>query len=184
MDTLPTIEQLADAVPHRPCRIPRGRRRANRRFARYLTSAQRATAALEFALVLTPLLMLLFGFIATASVFYTMAMMQNNAQYAGRMMATGGAKALSTGAITSGNNTATTACSGSLTSTEVEYYACTGLPSYVPVTVTATENCATPSVTVTLSASASAAAIADVFRFFTGRTLSVSTVQMKEGLCP
>jgi Flp pilus assembly protein TadG len=178
------IQTVTTALTAQLCRPFRAWRSANRRVARYLARGQRATAALEFALVLTPLLMLLFGFIATASVFYTMATMQSNAQYAGLMMATGQIKAFSNGAITTSNTTATTTCSSSLASTVVEYYACTGLPSYVPVTVTVTETCATPSVTVTLSASAASAAIADVFRFFTGRTLSVSTVLMKEGQCP
>lgn len=184
MDKPANIEKVTATVPGRLRRTLQARRYARGRVARYLAKGQRATAAVEFALVLTPLMMLLFGFIATASVFFTMATMQSNAQYAGLMMATGQIKSLSTGAITSNNNTATTACSGSLTSTEVEYYACTGLPSWVPVTVTATENCAVPSVTITLSASASAAAIADVFQFFTGRSLSVSTVLMKEAQCP
>ena len=184
LDKLVKIKKVPIPVPGRVCRTLRMRRCANRRMARYLANGQRATAALEFALVLTPLLMLLFGFVATASVFFTMATMQSNAQYAGLMMATGQVKSLSTGTITSANNTATTSCSGSLTSTQVEYYACTGLPSWVPVTVTATENCAVPSVTVSLSATASAAAIADVFQFFSGRSLSVSTVLMKEGQCP
>jgi hypothetical protein len=46
---------------------------------RELAHERRAVAAVEFALVLTPLLMLLFGFIATASIFFSMSTMQNNA---------------------------------------------------------------------------------------------------------
>jgi Flp pilus assembly protein TadG len=175
------IEKGAVAGMWPTLRVPQW---ASRRLSRYLTRGARGTAALEFALVLTPLMMLLFGFIATASVFYTWSTMQNNAQYAGLMMATGQIKSLSTGAISASNATATTACSSSLTSTEVEYYACTGLPSWVPVTVVATENCSVPSVTITMTASASAAAIADVFKFFTGQSLSVGAVLMKEGTCP
>jgi Flp pilus assembly protein TadG len=78
-----------------------------------LTNQVRAVAALEFALVLTPFLTLLFGFIATAAVFFTSSTMQNNAQYAALMLATGQIKNLATGPITSANNTATTTCSGS-----------------------------------------------------------------------
>ena len=151
---------------------------------RELAAQQRAVAAVEFALVLTPLLMLLFGFIATASIFFTLSTMQNNAQYAALMMATGQIKNLSTGPITSSNYTATTACSGSLTSAQVEYYACKGLPSWVPATVTATEDCASPAVSVNLSASGSAAALVDIFRFFSSRTLTASAALMKEGQCP
>ena len=151
---------------------------------RELARQRRGVAAVEFALVLTPLLMLLFGFIATASIFFTISTMQNNAQYAALMMATGQIKNMSTGPITSSNYTATTACSGSMTSTQVEYYACTGLPNWVPATVTVTENCASPNVSVSLSASGSAAALADVFQFFSSRTLSASAVLMKDGQCP
>lgn len=151
---------------------------------RELVRQQRAVAAVEFALVLTPLLMLLFGFIATASIFFTMSTMQNNAQYAALMMSTGQIKNLSTGPITTSNYTATTACSSSLKSTQVEYYACTGLPSWVPATVTVAEDCASPNVSIRLSASGSAAALADIFHFFSSRTLSASAVLMKEGQCP
>ena len=160
------------------------RHRTGPHVLRELAHERRAVAAVEFALVLTPLLMLLFGFIATASIFFSMSTMQNNAQYAALMMATGQIKNLSTGPITTANNTATVACSSSLTSTEVEYYACTGLPSWVPATVTVTENCSTPNVSVTLSASGAAAALADLFQFFSSRTLSVSAVLMKDGQCP
>jgi Flp pilus assembly protein TadG len=158
--------------------------RVLRRRPRRLLACRRASSAVEFALVLTPLMMLLFGFIATAGVFFTWSTMQSNAQYAALLMATGQIQSLSSGAISTANNTATTTCSASLTSTEVEYYACTGLPSWVPVTVTATENCAVPSVAVSLSASASAAAIADVYSFFTGKSLVAQSVLMKEGQCP
>jgi Flp pilus assembly protein TadG len=134
--------------------------------ARRLVRCDRAVAAVEFALALTPLLMLVFGFIAASAIFFTMSTMQSYAQYAARMMATGQITQLSTGAISTTNTTATTNCSSSLSSSQVEYYACTGLPSWVPVSVTATENCAVPSVTVSLSASASSAALADMFGFF------------------
>jgi Flp pilus assembly protein TadG len=151
---------------------------------RTLAQCQSGTAALEFALLMTPLLMLLFGYIATASVFFTWSTMQSNAQYAALLVATGQIKSFNNGAISSSNSTATTTCSGSLTSAVAEYYACTGLPSWVPVTVTATENCTVPSVTVSLSASASAAAIANIYNYFTGQSLVAQAVVMKEGQCP
>ena len=167
-----------------PARSPVARRRAAGRFLRDIFRCGRGTAAVEFAIVATPLILMTFGFIAVSAVFYTWSSMQNAAQYAALLVATGQIKNLSTGAITTSNSTATTTCSSSLPSTEAEYYACSGLPSWVTFTVTTTENCATPSVTVSLSASASAAAIADVFSIFTGTTLVSSAVVMKQNQCP
>lgn len=171
---------------HRPAWAcsPHARTGAIGRFLRDIGRCSRGIAALEFAIVATPLMLITFGFIAVSAVFYTWSAMQNGAQYAALLVATGQVKSLSTGAISAGNTTATTACGTSLTSTEAEYYACTGLPSWVTFTVTTTENCATPSVTVSLSASATAAAIADVFSIFTGKTLVSSAVVMKQGQCP
>jgi Flp pilus assembly protein TadG len=145
---------------------------------------RRGVAAVEFAILAPTLMLLVFGFVATSSVFYIWSAMQNSAQYAALLVSTGQIKSLSTWPITAVNNTATTACSESLSATEAEYYACSGLPSWGSFTVTTTENCAVPSVAVTVSASASSAVIADVFQIFRGRTLSVQSVVMKEGLCP
>jgi Flp pilus assembly protein TadG len=159
------------------------RRRPNRRF-RGLAANRRASIAIEFVLASAPLLVLVFGFIATSAVFYTWSSMQSNAQFAARMMSTGQISRLSTGAITTTNNTATIACGGTMTTTQVEYYACSGLPNWTTFTVTSTENCAVPSVTVSLSASAATAAIADVAAIFTGKTIVAQAVLMKEGSCP
>jgi hypothetical protein len=115
---------------------------------------------------------------------FTWSAMQNSAQYAALLVSTGQVKSLSTGAITTANETATTACSSSLTSTEAEYYACYGLPGWGSYTVTTTENCAVPSVQVSISASASSIAIGDVFALFSGETISAQSVVMKEGQCP
>jgi Flp pilus assembly protein TadG len=145
---------------------------------------RRAVAAVEFALVAMPLLILIFGFVSMSAVFYTFSSMQNAAQYAAMLVSTGQIKNVSTGALSSSNTTATTSCSGSLVSTEAEYYACGSLPSWASYTVTTTENCATPSVEVSLSASASAAAIVDIFQFFTGKSLVANATEMKEGSCP
>lgn len=155
-----------------PARTPSaGRRGRLGRFFRNLGCCRRGVAAVEFAIVLTPLMMTIFGFIGMSAVFYTMSAMQNAAQYAALLVATGQITHLSNGALSTTNTTATTTCSSSLTSTQAEYYACAGLPSWVSFTVTTTENCATPSVAVSLSASASAAAISDIFAIFTGKTL-------------
>jgi Flp pilus assembly protein TadG len=151
-----------------------------RRFGR----CQRGTAAVEFALASVPLMIMLFGFIATNALFFTWSTMQNNVQYAARMMATGQVTSLKSGALSATNTSDTVSCGSTLNSTQVEYYACTGLPSWASFTVTATENCAAPSVTVSLSANASAAALADVYAIFAGKTISAQAVMMKEATCP
>jgi len=149
-----------------------------------LGSCRRASVAVEFAVASVPLMLMVFGFIATAAVFNTWSCMQSNTQYAARMMSTGQITSNNSGAISSTNTSATVACSSSMKSTQVEYYACTSLPTWTTFTVTTTENCAVPSVTVSLSASATTAAIADVEQIFSGKTIVAQTVMMKEGSCP
>lgn len=157
--------------------------RVGRRW-RDIGRCRRGVAAVEFALVATPFLLLLFGCIATNTLLFTWSAMQTAAQYAAQMVSTGQITKLSTGTITSSNNTATTKCSSTLTSSEAEYYACTGLPGWGTFTVTTTESCAVPSVTVSLSAAAGTAAVADVFKIFTKKTLTAQAVVMKQGTCP
>jgi Flp pilus assembly protein TadG len=141
-----------------------------------LAGCRRGVAALEFALVSAPLMIMLFGFVAMNSVFLSLASMQGNVLNASMVMATG--------QITSFQGRAVT-CSGSLSTTSAEYYACQGLPSWVTFTATASENCTSPAtVTVTLSADASSAALADVYGFLSGKTLSTQSVLMKQGTCP
>ncbi len=147
-------------------------------------SCRRGVATLEFVLMAGPFLLMLFGFVATNAVFYTWSTMQSNAQYAARLMSTGQINNLTTGPISTANSASSTACSGALTPTQVESYACTGLPLWMSFTVTVTEDCTVPSVTVGLSVSASKAAIADVFSIFGGQTLATQAVLMKEGTCP
>jgi Flp pilus assembly protein TadG len=149
-----------------------------------LAKCERGSVAVEFALASVPLMLMVFGFIATAAVFNTWSTMQSNTQYAARLMSTGQITANNSGTITTGNNSVTTPCSSSMRTTQVEYYACTGLPTWTTFSVTTTETCATPSVTVTLSTSASTAAIADVEKIFSGNTIVATTVMMKEGTCP
>lgn len=149
-----------------------------------LRDCNRGVAALEFALVVTPLMVVTFGFISVCLAIYTMTAMQNAAQYAAYMVATGQTKSISSGPLSTSNTTATTACSGSLASTQAEYYACQGLPSWASFTVTTTENCATPSVSVNLSVNATSAAVADIFGIFSGSSLSSNAVAMKQGACP
>jgi Flp pilus assembly protein TadG len=149
-----------------------------------LGGCRRASVAVEFAVASVPLILMVFGFIATAAVFNTWSTMQSNTQYAARLMSTGQITSNNSGAISSTNNSVTTPCSSSMRPTQVEYYACTGLPGWTNFTVTATENCATPSVTVSLSTSAATAAIADIEKIFSGNTIVATTVMMKEGTCP
>jgi Flp pilus assembly protein TadG len=167
-----------------PARPPRTRNGAIWRLFQDIGHCRRGVAALEFAIVVTPLMLMVFGFIAASAVFYVWSTMQNNAQYAALMVATGQVTSINTGALSTSNTTATTKCTGSFKTTQAEYYACTGLPAWATFTVTTTETCATPSVAVTLSVSATAAAIEDVFSIFSGKTITASTTVMKEGTCP
>jgi Flp pilus assembly protein TadG len=149
-----------------------------------LSACRRGSVAVEFAVASVPLMLIVFGFIATAALFNTWASMQGNAQYAARLMSTGQIKANNNGTLTLTNTTATVTCSSTLATTQVEYYACLGLPTWTTFTVTTTQNCTTPSVTVSLSTGATTAAIADVERIFAGKTIVAQSVMMKEGTCP
>src|SRR4051812_47572367 len=151
-----------------------GRPKALRRWSE-LGGSRGAMAALEFALVSAPLLLLLFGFIATNAMFYTWTMMQNNAQYAALMLATGQVTGFSTTGVS---------CSSSPAATQAEYYACSGLPSWASFTATSAQTCSVPSVSVTLSVNASNASQADVYSLFTGKTLTAQATTMKQGNCP
>ena len=154
-------------------RVVRGRPKLGRRGA----------GALEFALVAGPLVAVMFGFLATNILFFTWSAMQDSAQYAARMMATGSVKTFANGTITLANTTSTTVC-GNVASGVVEYFACQGLPGWATFTVTATENCAVPNVSVSISVNAKAAAMADIFSMFTGKTIVANSTMMKEGPCP
>jgi len=165
-------------------RTPRIGARPARTPSAGLAGCRRGAVAIEFVLASIPLMLLMFGFIATSAVFNTWSSMQSNTQYAARLMSTGQISKNVNGAFSSTNSSSSTSCGGTLASTQVEYYACSGLPSWASFTVTTTENCTVPSVTVSLSASAAAAAIADVENFYSGKTIVAQTVYMKEGSCP
>ncbi len=160
-------------------------RRGRRRHGGNLASCRRGSVAVEFALASVPLMLLVFGFIATAAVFNTWSSMQSNTQYAARLMSTSQIMANNNGTITTANTSSTSVtCSSTLKTTQVEYYACLNLPTWTTFTVSTVENCATPSVTVSLSTGATTAAIADVEKIFSGKTIVAQTVMMKEGNCP
>ncbi len=139
---------------------------------------RRGVAAVEFALATTPLLFIVFGFFAINLMFYTLSTMQSAAQYAAMMLATGRATTANTGALVS--------CSALPESPTAEYFACTDtvLPGWATFQVSSVRDCSVPKVSVTISVKASAAALADVFSFFTGQTLTTTSVAMKQGTCP
>lgn len=99
------------------------------------------------------------------------------------MISTGQITNFANGPISGGNATSTTNCGPNLTVTQAEYHACANLPAWTSFTVTASRNCATPSVTVSISTSAQTAAIADLVGVFTGKTIVARAVVMPEGQC-
>lgn len=153
--------------------------RVSARFA----ACRRGIAAVEMALVFPPFLLLCFGFIGVNAALYTRSSMQNAAQLAARMMATGQVTNFTSGAISGATATNTTTCAAGMSNTTVEYYACNGLPTWATFTVTATQTCAVPSVTVRISASGFTAAAGDAFDFLLGKTIAAQAVMMKEGTC-
>ena len=144
-------------------------------------------AAVEFALAATPMMMLLFSFIAVNLVFYTMTVMQNQAQYAAMAVASKLVNNNAAGTFVAHSSSGPTLCSAaSVTATTAEYYACGGLPSWANFSVSTTEACGgnVPTITITITVSAAAAALADVADVFLGKTLSTSSVAMMQGTCP
>jgi Flp pilus assembly protein TadG len=169
----PAIPSASRPAWHRPdASAGRGGRRGPGAW-RNLGGCRKAAAAVEFALVSGPFLLMLFGFVATNALFYCWSVMQNNVQYAAMAMAAGQATSWSTSGVS---------CSSSLTSTQVEYYACAGLPGWTTYTAKATETC--PSVSVTLTTNASTAGLADIYSLFSGVTLTASATQLKQRSCP
>lgn len=149
-----------------------------------IRGSRRGSVGLEFALIVPPFLVLCFGFIGVNAAMFTRSAMQNTAQLAARMMATGQVKNFATGPIAGATATATTTCSGSLASTTVEFHACQGLPNWATFTVTASQNCAVPSVTVRIQATGfNGTTTGDRYGVLLGKTMTASVVMMKEGTC-
>lgn len=138
---------------------------------------------MEVALVMPPFLLLCFGFIGLNAAIYTRSTMQNTAQLAARMMATGQVKNFTSGTISGATATNTATCTSGMSSTTVEYYACNGLPNWATFTVTATQTCSVPSVSVQINATGFTAAAGDKFNLLLGKTISARAVMMKEGTC-
>jgi Flp pilus assembly protein TadG len=148
---------------------------------------------LEFALALTPLLLIVFGFIAMNLTFYTMSVMQNSAQYAAMLLSTGQVNRNANGVFSASNLSSTaTPCSPAPGTTTIEHYACTGLPSWASFTVTTREVCTVPAnVSISISVDATSAGIVDLYAMFGstmgmfhGTTLTTNSVAMKQGSCP
>jgi Flp pilus assembly protein TadG len=141
-----------------------------------LVRARRGVAAVEFALASTPFLMMIFGFVSCNMLFIAQSNMQNAAYNAAFVMATGQVTSFQSRAVT---------CSSSLSTSSAEYYACQNLPTWATFTATATESCTAPaSVSVQVSAGATALAGADVFSFFSGKTVVTNATMLKQGTCP
>lgn len=165
------------------CRNLKLLRRALQQCQRGL-KCRRGVASVEFALVVAPFLLLVFGFIGLNMAFYTRSSMQNTAALAARMMSTGQIKNNVNGVISAGNATSSSTCGGGLTTAQVEYYACNGLPTWATYTVTTTQDCAVPSVAVQITASAFTAAAGDAMDVLVSKTVRARVVAMKEGACP
>lgn len=160
--------------------------RIGRRLGRVARAGRcrKGTVALEFALVMPPFLMLCFGFIAVNAALFTRSAMQNTAQLAARMMATGQVKNFTTGAIAGATATNTATCTAGMATTTVEYHACQGLPTWATFSVTATQNCAVPSVSVRIQASSfNGTTTGDRLGVLLGKTMTATAVMMKEGTC-
>jgi Flp pilus assembly protein TadG len=158
-----------------------------------LGSCRRGVAAVEFALAVTPLLLIVFGFIAINLMFYTLSVMQNSANYASMSVATNQITKNDNGTISSANASSTgVACATATDASKIEYYACKGLPTWAAFTVTTNLNCAStpPTVTISLSVDATAAGVVDLsamfgstMSMFSGKQLTATSVAMKQGSC-
>jgi Flp pilus assembly protein TadG len=152
--------------------------RAGMRFSRCC----RGAALIEFAIVMSLLVLILFGVIAYSTAIFAYSAMQSGAEETARRMATG--------AVTAGSSSSIACKTGAaLTSGTPENYACGRMPSWGTYSVTATQNCSTaggnvPSDTLTISANASTVALGDALGLLKGKVLTVTSVQMKEGTCP
>jgi len=159
-----------------------------------LGRCRRGVAAVEFALAVTPLLLIVFGFIAVNLMFYTLSVMQNAANYASMSVATGQINQNANGTFSNSNKGSTAvACSPLPPTTQIEYYACQTLPTWAAFNVTTSESCSTtpPTISIAISVDATAAGILDLsalfgstMGMFSGKTLTATSVAMIQGSCP
>ena len=139
-----------------------------RRFAR----ARKGATSTEFAIVMIPMIILLFGIIQFGGILFLKNDMQNAARDAARRMASG-YMCFDGGAVQ---------C-GSQTSNHVEDYACSYLSDWQPtfhVTVSETDTADGTDMQVAIETDMGAAAIVDLFGIFQGRTLSAHTILRRE----
>ncbi len=192
-----TVKWLSHAILDRPGgRLPEGRpqglpqgrpegRPEGRPGSRSgLTADRRGVAALEFALLSAPMLIMLFSFVAVNLMLYSWSAMQTSSQNAATVFATVSPTS------TAGTIGTTVNCSSSPASTTVEYYACQNLPSWTTFSVVLARTCSavatvpsTVSVTVS-AANMSGAAMVDTYSLFSGKSLVASTTMVKQGTCP
>ncbi len=158
--------------------------RCEGRVWRGLLVDRRGVAALEFALLSAPMLMLLFGFISINLILYSWTSMQTGAQNAAIVLSTGQVNTFTSSAVAPVN------CSPAPSSTTAEYYACQGLPSWTSFKVAITQICSVvagvPS-TVLVSVSAtnmSSAGLVDTYNIFSGKPLVATANMIKQGSCP
>ncbi len=149
-----------------------------------LRRSRRASISIEFALVMPPFLLMGFGFLGMTAAMTTRSAMQNNAQLAAQLVATGRVTNFASGPIAGATATATTICSGSLANTTVEFHACNLLPPWATYTVTTTQTCSVPSVSVSIQATnLNSAMTGDRMQMLLGKTLNARAVVIKQGVC-
>lgn len=158
--------------------------RCEGRVWRGLLVDRRGVAALEFAMLSAPMLMLLFGFISINLILYSWSSMQTAAQNAATVLSTGQISTFTSSAASPVN------CSPAPASTTVEYYGCQGLPNWTTFKVAVTQTCSAvagvPS-TVLVSVSAanmSSAGLVDTYNIFSGKPLVATANMIKQGSCP
>ena len=164
---------------------------------------KRGVAAVEFAYASIPLFLAMFGFIGINLAFFVMSAMQNNAQYAAMVVATGQISSSANGSFSSTSSAATwlscsstpaspsSALASSVTSTTAEYYACSGLPSWSSYRVKVWKNCTTAPYSVGVMIGIDPASPNPAIGLVTSLAslgdstgaMSVTSVSMKQGTC-
>jgi hypothetical protein len=128
--------------------------------------------AMEFTMVIMPMIILIFGIVQFGGILYLKNDMQNAARDAGRRMAVGYMCF----------DGSPVQCGGQIPN-YVEDFACSYLSDWAPtfeVTVSETDSVDGTDMEVTIRTDMGAAAIVDLFGIFQGRTLSANAVLRRE----